>query len=194
MAKGLDRSAQGLTSRIKKKLDDLQPRQFIVSRSAGASVWGYFTPVDTTGPEIMYPSLFKNVPADTSGWIFSLRGSNGLFVPSGFEVGSLDAAAIVSGVIAYARLPVGSSSGTVAAGNHKHARTTLLTATHTINTSTTPRVTPGTSAHALTALAAGNQVALINLSSVSSDGITWWQCFSEIRGVAWYNGAHLTAV
>lgn len=88
----------------------------------------------------------------------------------------------------------GTGADQIARGNHRHTTVTLLTMTHKVNTSTTPRTSPGTSGWAYSSLGLNVEVASLGSQTFTSDGANWRQCLVPNVGVVWINNGHLTAL
>lgn len=74
---------KGIEDDIGKAVDATMPRQAVVVRPDETGVWVRFAPVDTTVPEMWFPSTISGLPAGTSGWVHPLAGGKGRFIADG---------------------------------------------------------------------------------------------------------------
>ncbi len=118
------------------------------------------------------------------------------------RIPSLAASKITSGTMALAQLPTGTTSSTIAIGDHKHnpnitdaSPGSLWAATHKVVTATPPRTQPTTSAYTQGgALAVDQQVTRIGTFSITSNGLSWVQIHHYQRGICYFPLDYLTTV
>ena len=73
---------KGIEGDIQRAVDGTMPRQAVVTRADGNTVWVRYAPVDPGTPEMQFPSTVAGLPAGATGWVYSLAGGKGLFVAS----------------------------------------------------------------------------------------------------------------
>lgn len=72
---------KGIEDDIAEAIEGTMPRQATVVRPGdNGGVWVRFTPVDTSTPEMWFPSTVAGLPAGTSGWVHPLAGGKGRFI------------------------------------------------------------------------------------------------------------------
>lgn len=74
---------KGVADMVREAIEGVMPRQAVVTRSEGTGVWVRYTPVNTSVPEMWFPSSIAGLPAGTSGWVHPLAGGKGQFIPWG---------------------------------------------------------------------------------------------------------------
>lgn len=78
---------KGIEDDISEAVEGAMPRQAVVTRPGNPSgVWVRFAPVNSTAPEMWFPSTVCGVPAGTRGWVISLAGGKGLFVATNIAI------------------------------------------------------------------------------------------------------------
>lgn len=71
---------KGIAGMTKAAIDDTMPRQAVVTRVDGPGVWVRFTPVDSSTPEMWFPSTVAGLSVGAAGWVHPLAGGKGRFI------------------------------------------------------------------------------------------------------------------
>ncbi len=77
---------RGLEEDIDEAAKSQLPRQAIVVRAERGGVWARYTPADTSVPPMWFPSVLADLLPGTTGWVQTLAGGKGLFVPSAIQM------------------------------------------------------------------------------------------------------------
>ena len=109
------------------------------------------------------------------------------------RIPNLNASKITAGTFAIARIPTGTSSSTVALGNHTHSAASVLAANLKVSSATVPRSGPGTDHWAYSQVEVNTTMTYLG-GGFSSGGVTWDQVWMPARGVVWVNRAHITTI
>lgn len=73
---------KGIEDDIATAIDETMPRQAVVTRSDRHTAWVQFSPVDSSKTEMQFPTTDAYLAPGTSGWVQSLAGGKGMFVPA----------------------------------------------------------------------------------------------------------------
>lgn len=120
--------------------------------------------------------------------------STGTFAEA--RIPTMNANKITDGVLGIARIPTGSTSTTVSLGTHRHS----MPGTWDFNYRKTSGVTeylrndPSYNAFNIGSVALNRDVVIINGTSVSAEGATWYYVYANGIGMGWLPWIGMTAI